>query len=107
MRNIICFKIVDISSSGITVKIGERVIRISFDECAENYAEENSLENSRCVATRDITKMMFTFYTRPKISVVFKKHLFENLISGKTAVDRFWELQKTINKYGYTSYDLS
>lgn len=51
--------------------------------------------------------MMFTFYTRPKISVVFKKHLFETLISGKTAVDRFWELQKTINKYGYTSYDLS
>ena len=80
---------------------------INFEECAKNYAKENSLENSRCVATRDITKLTFTFYTQPKIGLVFKKHFFKDLVSGKSAVSKFLELQKAINKYGFTSYDLS
>lgn len=107
MSNIICFEIVNINSSGITVKSGKTDIKICFDECAKNYANENSLENSRCVATRDITKLTFTFYTHPKIKVVFKKHFFKDLFSGRSAVSKFLELQKAINKYGYTSYDLS
>ena len=107
MSNIICFEIVNINNSGITVKSGKTDIKIFFDECAKNYANENSLENSRCVATRDITKLTFTFYTQPKIRVIFKKHFFKDLVSGRSAVSKFLELQKTINKYGYTSYDLS
>ena len=107
MSNIICFEIVNINNSGITVKSGKTDIKICFDECAKNYANENSLENSRCVATRDITKLTFTFYTQPKIRVIFKKHVFKDLVSGRSAVSKFLELQKTINKYGYTSYDLS
>ena len=103
MSNIICFEIVNINSLGITVKSGKTDIKICFDECAKNYANENSLENSRCVAT----KLTFTFYTQPKIRVVFKKHFFKDLVSGKSAVSKFLELQKAINKYGYTSYDLS
>ena len=104
MSNIICFEIVNINSLGITVKSGKTDIKICFDECAKN---ENSLENSRCVATRDITKLTFTFYTQPKIRVIFKKHFFKDLVSGKSAVSKFLELQRAINKYGYTSYDLS
>lgn len=107
MSNIICFEIVHINSSGITVKSGKTDIKICFEECVKNYANENSLENSRCVATRDITKRTFTFYTQPKISVVFKKHFFKDLFSAKPAVRRFLELQKEINKCGYTCYDLS
>lgn len=107
MGNIVCFEMVRMSSSGITVKSGGTNIKINFEECAKNYANENSLKNSRCVATRDITKLTFTFYTQPKISVVFKKHFFIDLFSKKSAVSKFLELQKAINKYGYTSYDLS
>ena len=99
--------IVSIDSTGITVKNGEADVVINFEECAKNYAKENSLENSRCVATRDITKLTFTFYTQPKIRVVFKKHFFKDLVSGKSAVSKFLELEKSINKCGYTSYDLS
>ena len=45
MSNIIYFEIVNINSSGITVKSGKTDIKICFDECAKNYAHENSLEN--------------------------------------------------------------
>ena len=107
MINIICSEIVNINSSGITVKNGKTDIEISFAECAKNYANEKSLENSRCVATTDITKLTFTFFTHPNIKVVFKKHFFKDLFFGSSAVSKFLELQKAINKYGYTSYDLS
>lgn len=107
MSDIICSEIVNINNSGITVNSGETDIKICFDECAKNYANEKFLENSCCIATRDITKLTFTFYTQPKIRVVFKKHFFKDLFSGKSAVSKFLELQKAINKYGYTSYDLS
>lgn len=107
MGDIICFKIVDINYSGITVKCGGTNIKIYFDECAKNYADENFLEAGKCITTRDITKLTFTFYTHPKIKVVFKKHFFKDLFSGRSAVSKFLELQKAINKYGYTSYDLS
>lgn len=46
MRNIICFKIVDISSSGITVKNGETDLRISFDECAETTPKKILLKTA-------------------------------------------------------------
>ena len=107
MSNIVCFEIVNINSSGITVKSGKTDIKICFDECVKNYANENSLENSKCVAIRDITKLTFTFYSHPKIKVVFKKRCFKDLFSGRSAVNKFLELQKAINNYGYTSYDLS
>ena len=72
MSNIICFEIVNINSTGITAKNGKTDIKICFEECAKNYANENALADSRCVATRDITKLIFTFYTHPKIELVFK-----------------------------------
>lgn len=107
MSSIICSEIVNINGFGITAKSGKEDVEICFDECAKKYANENSLEKSRCVATRDISKLTFTFYTNPKTQVVFKKHFLKNLFSGRSAVSKFFELQKAINKYGYTSYDLS
>lgn len=107
MNDILCFEISDINSSGLTAKSGKTDIKIRFEECAKNYADENALENSKCVATRDITKLTFTFYTCPRTIVIFKKHFFKDLLSGKSAVRKFLDLQKAINKYGYTSYDLS
>ena len=107
MNSIILQEIVDINSSGLTLKHESANIFICFNDCAENYANEKSLETSKCVATRDITNLTFTFYTNPKTKVVFKKHFLKDLLSGKSAVRKFLDLQKTINKYGYTSYDLS
>ena len=106
-KSIVCDAILDITSSGLTLKYKNRNIFICFDECAKNYANEKSLEMSKCVATRDITKLTFTFYTHPKIKVVFKKHFIKDLFSRKTAVSKFLELQKAIVEAGYTSYDLS
>lgn len=107
MNDINCFELVDINETGIIVKSGKTIINISFDECAKNYADERSIEASRCIATRDITELTFTFYTRPKIRVVFKKHFIKDLLPGKSAVSKFLKLQKAINRYGYNSYDLS
>ena len=42
MINIICSEIVNINSSGITVKNGKTDIEISFAECAKNYSNEQS-----------------------------------------------------------------
>ena len=81
MSSINCSEIVNINGFGITAKSGKEDVEICFDECAKNYANENSLEKSRCVATRDISKLTFTFYTNPKTKVVFKKHFFPKNLS--------------------------
>lgn len=107
MNDIICFDIVNVDRSGITVKGDRADVKISFAECASNYAKERFLATSNCVATRDATKLTFIFYTNPKTRVIFKKRFLRNLFSGKTAVSKFLELQRTIRKYRYTSYDLS
>lgn len=107
MNDIICFEIVDINSSGITLKNVDSYVYVSFDDCAQNFASENLLETSKCIATRDITKLSYTFYTNPKTILVFKKHLIKDLFSGISAQKKFSELRKAITKYGYTSYDMS
>lgn len=107
MNDIICSEIVNINSTGITLKHKTANIFVSFEECAKNYANQNFLETSKCVAVRDITNLTFTFYTNPKVKMVFKKSFFKNLFSGKSAVRRFLDLQKSIRNFGFTSYDLS
>lgn len=59
------------------------------------------------MATRDITTLSFTFYTQPKTNLVFKRSFLKDLIAGKSAVSKFFDLQKAIVEVGYTSYDLS
>ena len=105
MNDIIYSNIVEINSSGLVVKQNNSDIFICFDECAKNYAKTNFLKTSNCVADRDITKLTFTFYTNPKIKVVFKKRLLKNIFVKKSK--QFIILQKEINKYGYTTFDLS
>ena len=101
------YKIVEINSTGIALRYNDSDKFICFEECAKNFASENSLGTSKCVAVRDITKLIFIFYSNPKTTIVFKKHSLKNIFSGKSAVSQFLELQKMINQYGYTTYDLS
>ena len=96
-------KIVDINSTGMLLKERGSLCFISFEDCAKNFAIENSLKKTKCVATRNIENLTFTFYANKKIKVVFKRRFF----ARKSAVNKFMELQKLLDKYGYTSYDLT
>lgn len=107
MNNIICNKVIDVTKEGITLESDKKKIYISFDDCVKNFFLEKNKEFCKCVATRDITKLSFTFYTHPKINVVFKRSFFKDLITGKSAVSRFLDMQKAIVEVGYTSFDLS
>lgn len=107
MNYLICHKVIDITKAGITLATAREKIFIDFDDCVKNFSLENGKESCKCVATRDITTLSFTFYTQPKTNVVFKRSLFKNLIAGKPDVNRFLDLQKAITGVGYTTYDLS
>lgn len=107
MKEIVCYNLINLDNDGITLRYHSNNIHIKFDDCAWNYAIENSLDKSNCVATRDISALTFTFYTVPKTKIVFKKHLIKDLFFGKSAVDKFLDLQNAISQTGYTSYDLS
>lgn len=107
MSDIVCSQIVEINQSGITLKNGTSEIFVCFAECAKNFAGEFSKEASRCVAARDITKRTFIFYTDPKVRLVFKKCFLKGLFTKRALAKKFLELQTAINRYGYTTYDLS
>ena len=107
MNNIICRNVIDVTKEGIRLKSTKEDIYICFDDCVKNFSSENGKEFCKCVATRDITALSFTFYTQPKTTLVFKKSFLKDLIAGKSAVSKFFDLQKAIVEAGYTSYDLS
>ena len=106
MNNIICRKILEITKNGITIETAGENLYIDFNECAKNFSSERG-SVGMCVATRDITTLSFTFYTQPKTTVSFKKSFFEKLTIGKSATNKFYDMQKVIVNAGYTSYDLS
>lgn len=106
MNNIICHNVIDVTEEGIILE-SQKKIYISFDDCSRRFSLEKGNKFSKCVATRDITTLSFTFYTQPKIRVVFKKSFLGNFVAGKSAVSKFFNLQKAIVEAGYTSYDLS
>ena len=107
MNSIVYHNLVDITKEGLTLESNKEQVYISFDCCVKNYSLEKGQKTSNCVATRDVTKLTFTFYTQPKINVVFKRNFLKDLIVKKSAVSKFLDLQKAILEVGYTSYDLS
>lgn len=107
MKKINCFDNINVNEKGITVLENDIEIFIQFEECAKNYAKEKSMQESKCVALRDITKCTYVFYTSPKTILVFRGSFLKYLRYGKSATDKFIGLQKKIEEYGYISYDLS
>ena len=107
MNNIICHNVINTSKGVIILEYKKKELCIHFDDCAKNFAVEQGIELSKCVAMRDITSLSFIFYTLPKTKVIFKKHLIKDLIREKSAVQKFLDLQNAIIEAGYTSYDLS
>lgn len=106
MNNIICRKVIDVTKKGITLDSAGEKIYIDFDDCVKNFSLEKG-KVCKCVATRDITKLSFTFYTHPKTNIIFKRCFLKDLIAGKSAASKFLDMQKAIVEAGYTSYDLS
>ena len=107
MNDIASFEIINICNAGITLKHENAITFINFNECAKNYAKENSLKMSRCVAERDITTYTFTFYTNPKVKLVFKRIPLKERLLGKTKFSKFRDLQNAIIKAGFLTFDLS
>lgn len=107
MNTMICYKLINVTKDGITIKAGKNNVYIRFDDCVKNFSAEKGEKNCKCVATRDITTLTFTFYTHPKINVMFRRCSLKDLLVRRSAVNRFLEMQKAIVQAGYTSYDLS
>ena len=105
--SIVCYKILGGNREGVTLKRKGGTVFINFLECAENYAREHSLKESRCVADRDAAGGTFTFFTNPKVKVVFPKGILAWLFTGKSAYRQFCSLQNLILTCGFTSYDRS
>ena len=59
------------------------------------------------IGTRDITKLTFTFYSTPSIRIVFTKGILSYIRTGKTATQRFHQLQNNLLSLGYCTFDLS
>ena len=77
--------IIKISKDGIQLEDKNNSIFISFSECTQHYAIENSLPKSNCVATRDITVPIFTFYSNPKVSANCKCKLDTRMNKNSSA----------------------
>ena len=106
MEDIICYKLLEVDDVGVTLSYKSKQIRVIFEECTKNYAEENSIESSKCVADRDIRNRLFIFYTIPKTKVIFGKVGLARIFR-RASLKSFLSLQRAISQYGYTSFDLS
>lgn len=99
-------EIVEITRKGISLRNG---IFIDFSVCAENFKKANPKSSGKCVGEREITDWSFTFYATPKpIMIKFtpRNKLFE-FFSANDTIKRFHSLQRTINDFGYTTYDMT
>lgn len=98
--------IVNVSNAGISYQGGF----INFRECAYNFKAEHG-GDGKCVGERDITGSTpcFIFYTAPLTTHIFfiPKGKLAELFSKVPTYQRFHNLQKQLNEYGYTTRDLS
>lgn len=102
MNNIVCDKVIDITLKGMTLESAGNMFFIDFDDCVKNFALENG-RVCKCVATRDISTLSFTFFTQPKTNVIFKKSILKDLLAGRSSTSEFLDVQKAIVEVGYTS----
>ena len=98
--------ILQISNAGISYKGGF----INFRECAYYFEAEHG-GSGKCVGERDITgsNPSFIFYTAPLTTHIFfiPRGKLAELFSKPPTYQRFYNLQKQLNRYGYTTRDLS
>ena len=99
--------IAGISANGISLK---NMKFINFRECAYNFQQIYGGAGT-CVAERDITgtNPSFGFYTAPKTTHIFflQKSKIKEFFSKRNTLHRFQDLQKQIESFGFTTYDMS
>ena len=98
--------IAKITIKGISLKTGKF---IDFSVCAENFKKAYPDGNGKCVGERNITDWSFIFYSSPRpitIKFIPKNRLIE-VFSANNTMKRFHSLQRKIDDYGYTTYDLT
>ena len=100
-------EIAGISPNGISLK---NMKFINFRECAYNFQQVHGGKGT-CVAERDITgtNPSFGFYTAPKTTHIFflPKSKIKEFFSKRNTLQRFQDLQKQIESFGFTTYDMS
>ena len=98
-------KIQKITKAGILFKDG---FELSFEECRNEWSIENKIEEkeSNCVAERDALAKTpyFLFWSRDKVKVIFDK---KGIFGRKKSKDEFQNLWITLNKLGFSSYDMT
>ena len=98
--------ILHISSDGISYKGGF----VNFRECSYNFQYKHG-GDGKCIGERDITgtSSSFVLYTAPLTTHIFfvPKGKLGEVFSRTPTYQRFYNLQKELNKYGYTTRDLS
>lgn len=81
---------------------------MKFEKCRYEWAKENniSVADTVCVALRFSEKDegYFIFYDTERIKLSFK---FKGIFRCRRSREKFGEMQMTLNRYGYTSYDAS
>ncbi len=97
--------VAEITDQGITLS-NEKTI--SFADCVKNYALYNDTKGLPIIGERDITDLSFMFYSSPRIVMIkfLKKPWLVELFST-SVYQRFHNLQKQINSFGYITRDLS
>ena len=82
--------------------------RIDFVECRNNWARYHNLSSSDtvCIAERysKDNELYFVFFTNEKVKLNFKTN---RILFRKKNKKEFVKMQIMINRYGYSSYDMS
>ncbi len=90
----------DMDESGILFDNG---LSIFFEECRKNFSRVYPESSGTCIAERcaSANPPYFEFYTCGKSMVI----LFDGL--GRDTQQKFTEFQHKLERYGFSTYDLS
>lgn len=95
----------EITKEGILFKDGYKLL---FEECRYEWCKINDIEanQSSCVAQRNIAVLepYFLFHSKEHVMVLFGK---KKLLNRRKIEKLFHNLQLTLNKFVFSSYDMS
>ena len=94
-----------ITKAGILFKDGFELL---FEECRNEWAIKNKIkrDESYCVAERNSLAQIpyFLFYSKERVKVIFYK---KGIFYKKKSKDEFRNLQVSLNRFGFSSYDIT
>lgn len=81
---------------------------IEFEECKYEWSKEQNISenDSVCVASRfcEGNECYFVFYSKERVKLVFN---MKGLMKRKRNSDKLNEIRVLINRFGYSSYDMT